>query len=131
MPELRLHVLPEDFAVCRLPPESPSPDWADGAFCSVTRTPHELSVVCPSRRVPNGVMSRHGWRCLVVDGVLEFSLIGILARLTRVLAEAQVSVFACSTWDTDYLLIPADRLDAATAALRRDGCPVTVQDSPI
>ncbi|QJE74354.1 ACT domain-containing protein [Aerophototrophica crusticola] len=117
-----LTVLPGELAVCRLPPDAPFPAWADGpGFLSLTRTAEELSVVCLADRVPDGVQAVAPWRALKVEGPLDFALTGILAALARPLAEAGISLFAVATYDTDYLLVKADMLDAAVAALRGAG----------
>jgi hypothetical protein len=120
---LSLSLLAGEFAVCRLPPTAEVPDWALGAapLGSVTRTAAELSVVCPADRVPAGSRSEPGWRCLAVAGPLDFAEIGILAGLAAPLAAAEVSLFALSTFDTDYLLVPAADLDRAIAALTAAG----------
>ena len=94
------------------------PSWATrGKFFSVTRTHEELSVVCPEASVPEGVRSEKGWRALRVSGVLDFSLVGVLASLTAPLAEAGVALFALSTFDTDYLLVKEHDLGKAIEAL--------------
>ncbi|MDX1502737.1 MAG: ACT domain-containing protein, partial [Thermoanaerobaculia bacterium] len=118
-----LDLLDGVWAVARLAPDTPIPDWLprDGALVSVTRTAEELSLVCPEEAVPRGVRTERGFRCLVVRGPLAFSEIGILAALARPLAEAGVSLFALSTFDTDFLLVPARGLDRAVEALRRAG----------
>src|SRR5438045_1250270 len=90
------------FAVCKLPPEVPLPDWVvRGSFFSVTRTTDELSVVCDQDAVPDGVRCERGWRCLRVSGTLDFSVVGVLASLVGPLARAALSVFVLSTFDTD------------------------------
>lgn len=87
---------------------------------SVTRTPRELSIVCrESRGLPGTIES--GWRCLVVDGTLEFDQVGVLASLAQPLAEAGISILAVSTYDTDYLLLKEDKLEAALEALETAG----------
>ena len=78
-------------------------------------------MVCPERRVPEGVRRQGGWRCLAVRGPLPFELTGVLASLASPLAAAAVPIFAVSTFDTDYLLIPGDDLEAAVAALDAAG----------
>jgi len=119
---LQLRVLPETLAVCRLEPEDALPAWAaQGAFWCIARTPDELSVVCEQARVPGGVRAEGGWRALKVQGPLDFSLTGILAGLANALAEAGVSIFALSTFDTDYILVKEGSLGAAVAALREQG----------
>ena len=128
---LSLQLLPETLAVCRLESNSPVPDWAlCGSFCSVTRTADELSVVCPEGAVPKGGKAERGWRLLQVEGPLDFAMTGVLARLTKPLAEAGVSVFVLSTYNTDYLLVRDRDVASAVAALRADGHRVvTVADS--
>jgi hypothetical protein len=120
----RLTLLTVDgtFAVCRLEREAPIPSWATaGEFFSVTRTGDELSVVCRQEAVPEGTACEPGWRCLRVAGTLPLAAVGVLAALTAALAEAGVSVFAVSTFDTDYLLVKEKDLPAAVAALRGQG----------
>jgi hypothetical protein len=119
---LTLQVLRDTFAVCRLAGEVPVPDWATaGTFFSVTRTADELSVVCPEGAVPEGVRCERGWLCLRVAGVIELSAVGVLAALAAPLAQAGISVFAVSTFDTDYLLVRAKDLGAALDSLRAAG----------
>jgi hypothetical protein len=119
---ITLSLLPETFAVCRLPAEAPLPAWAlAGPFFAITRTADELSIVCVQAQVPSGVTCQPGWRCLQVAGPLDFALTGVLASLAQPLAAAGVSIFALSTYDTDYLLVPEAQLDAAQAALHSAG----------
>ncbi len=120
--QLELSLLPERFAISRLAAESPIPAWAtQGPFFSVTRTGDELSVVTELSRVPVGVQSQPGWRVLKVHGPFVLSEIGVLAALAMPLAEAKISLFAVSTFDTDYLLVASETLAAAVAALERAG----------
>jgi len=121
---VRLTVVPLEgaYAVCRLAADAPLPAWAAGGpFLSITRTADELSVVCRQAVVPEGVRCERGWRCLRVAGTLDFSLVGVLASLLGPLADAGVSVFAVSTFDTDYLLVKEEYLAAAVEVLRRAG----------
>src|SRR5947207_2330262 len=105
-PSWTLLLLPDTFAICRLDAAGPIPEWAfSGDFISITRSGDELSIVCYEGAVPAGVRCEKGWRCLRVAGTLDFSLVGVLVSLTVPLAEVGVSVFAISTFDTDYLLI--------------------------
>ena len=110
------------FAVCRLGADAPIPSWATAAlFSSITRTADELSIVCRQDAVPPGVVSEPGWRCLRLAGTIAFSAVGVLAGLTAPLADTGVSVFAVSTFDTDYLLVKAADLERAVNALRGQG----------
>ena len=121
----RIILLPGTLAICRLETTASIPDWATlGPFWSVTRTEAELSVVCPEARVPQEVKRETGWRALKVEGPLDFSLTGILASLTAPLAREKVSVFAISTYDTDYLLVKGEQLAKAIEALRGEGYKV-------
>ena len=125
---LQLHVLSETFAICRLPNDELMPGWAvAGRFYSITRTDDELSIVCPESNVPQSVTCERGWRCMKIDGPLDFSLTGVLASLAGPLADAKVSIFALSTYDTDYLLVRAADLGDATAVLRRNGHEVRAE----
>jgi uncharacterized protein len=119
---LELTLLPERFAISRLAANAPIPEWAtQGPFFSVTRTGDELSVVTELSRVPVGVHSQSGWRVLKVHGPFVLSEIGVLSALATPLAEAKISLFAVSTFDTDYLLVASETLSAAIAALERAG----------
>jgi hypothetical protein len=118
---LSLVLLSDLFAVCRLRADAPSPAWATGELVSITRTADELSVVCRDDAVPEGVRREAGWRCLRVDGTLDLALVGVLAALAVPLAEAGVSVFAVSTFDTDYLLVKEADLARGFEALRAAG----------
>ncbi len=119
---LELTLLPERFAISRLAAEGPVPDWAmRGPFHSVTRAGDELSVVTEISCVPVGVPSQPGWCVLKVHGPFVLSEIGVLSAVASPLADAQISLFAISTFDTDYLLVATSTLSAAVAALERAG----------
>jgi hypothetical protein len=120
--QLNLAWLQGAFAVCRLTADAPLPTWATaGEFLSITRTAGELSIVCPEEAVPQGVQCERGWRCLRVAGPLEFSLVGVLASLAVPLAEAGISIFVVSTFDTDYLLVKEEKQQQAAEVLRQAG----------
>lgn len=123
---LDLDLLPDEYAVCRLPAGSRVPgltgNGAVAGLLSVTWTPDEVSVICTADRVPDGASSvERSWRCLRVAGPLDLALTGVLASLAAPLAASRVNIFAFSTFDTDYLLVPAVRLDEAMAALTGAG----------
>ena len=122
MAKRSLSLYPGTFAVCRLAPDSDIPAWAtQSPFFSVTKTIDEVSIICPQSEVPAGVKSEPGWAALKVDGTLDFSLTGILAGLLTPLAEPNISVFAISTFDTDFILIPSQKLRAAIQTLESAG----------
>jgi hypothetical protein len=121
MQNLRLSVLPKSYAICRLAAKADLPEWATGQFLSITRTADELSIVCSQEDVPSGVQHELGWRCLQVEGPLEFSMVGVIASLANPLAKAGVSLFAVSTFETDYLLVKDDDLATAIDRLRQAG----------
>jgi len=119
---LNLTLFPDILAVCRLDPDGVVPSWAcAGPFTSITRTPAELSIVCLQRGVPDGVRCERGWRYLAVEGPLALGLTGILASLTGALALTGVSVFAISTFDTDYLLVREADAERAVELLSQKG----------
>lgn len=117
-----LVLLAERFAICRLDREAGIPAWSTrGSFYSITRTGGELSVVCPEYLVPNDIRAERGWRALRVAGVLDFAQVGILAGLASPLAGAGISLFAVSTFDTDYMLVKEPDLGRAIEELRGNG----------
>jgi hypothetical protein len=121
---MKLRVLQQRaFAVCKLTPNTPPPAWAfqSSTFYSVTRTDEELSIVCPQDNVPPDVEVSRDWTVLKVQGPLDFSLTGILSSLAQPLAEAEVSIFAVSTFDTDYILVKESQAKHALQVLTQAG----------
>jgi hypothetical protein len=119
---MKLSLLPGRFGICRLDPSAPLPGWAlAGAFWSLTRTADELSVVCDEAAIPAGVTHAPGWRCLKVEGPLDFALTGVLLSLAAPLAEAGISLFVVSTYDTDYLLVREEDFSSAQRVLEEAG----------
>lgn len=121
-PQRELIVLPQRFAVCRLSGDATIPLWAtEGEFFSITRTADELSLVCSQDLVPEDILCEREWRCLRVAGTMAFSTVGVLAGLSRPLAEAGIGIFIVSTFDTDYLLAKEQDWPQAIEVLRRQG----------
>ena len=118
---MNLILLPDTFAICRLAGDAQIPDWVTGDFVSITRTGDELSIVCPQDRVPDDAKAERGWRCLRVAGTLDFSKVGVLSALAGPLAGAGISIFAISTFDTDYLMVREADLERAVAVLGEAG----------
>jgi hypothetical protein len=128
---LDLDLLPDDYAICRLPAGSALPPALSGgqddkSIASVTWTADETSVICRADRAPDGAVVETPWRCLRVVGPLHLALTGVLAALVGPLAEARVNIFAFSTYDTDYLLVPSVRIAEALDALTAAGHRITV-----
>jgi uncharacterized protein len=123
IPRLYLSVQKVHLTICRLPPDLSIPGWASGkgAFTSITRTSEELSIVCPEGLAPKTSKQEPGWRLLKIEGPLDFSLTGILASLANPLAMAGISIFAMSTFDTDYLMVKEKKLDDAVQVLTAAG----------
>jgi len=119
--DLKLQLLPDRLAVCRLDATDESPLRARSGVFSVTRTADELSVVCPEEDAPEGAEISGGWRALKVDGPLDHTATGILASIAGPLAEAGVALFPLATFDTDYVLVQEDDVDLATGALEAAG----------
>lgn len=108
--------------VARLGPAEPFPAWAlEAPFSCLARTGAEVSLVVPREHLPSDLAAEGPWQALEVQGPLDFSLVGILAALTGTLAQAGISVFAFSTYDTDFLLVKQEAMPAACRALRAAG----------
>ena len=117
-----LVVLGYRFAICKFAPTAIVPSWVDhGSFWTATRTADELSIVCEENLTPAGVQAARGYSCIKVLGPFELDEVGVLANLTAALAANGVSVFAISTFDTDYLLVKEEILPDAIDALREAG----------
>ena len=119
---LELDIQEELFGVCQLGPEEALPEWLPrNGFCSITRTDDELSIVCAESSVPEDVKCERGWRMLRIAGTQAFTLTGVLNSVLEPLAKAEISVFAISTFDTDYVLVKAESLERAAMVLREAG----------
>jgi uncharacterized protein len=122
---LDLELLPGEYAICRLPAGSRLPagllDAPTDRVISVTWTADEVSILCPASQAPPDATIETPWRCLRVAGPVQLALTGILASIVSPLADARVNIFAFSTFDTDYVVVPAVRLGEALAALTGAG----------
>jgi len=120
--KLKLSILEDLFTVHRFPPDHEIPKQIyENQFCSISKTADELSIVCSSSLLLGSDISETGWSCIKVLGPLDFSLTGILADISVVLAKAEVSIFAISTFDTDYVLVKSETLPVAKEALQKAG----------
>jgi hypothetical protein len=119
---LTLDLLPGNLAICLLPPDAATPQWAlASSFSTVSRTTEELSVIVPEDQVPPEVKCEKRFRALKVRGPLEFNAVGILASLAGPLAETGVSIIAISTYLTDYILVRQEDLEWAVKTLQNIG----------
>jgi hypothetical protein len=122
----KFSMVPGTYAICRLPAKAAVPDWASRSFTSITRTPDELSIVCEERRLPKDLggielQVERGWTLLRLQGPFPLDAVGVLASVAKPLAEAAISLFALSTFDTDYILVKRLHAKEAIAALTLAG----------
>lgn len=118
---LTMKLLKEKFGVCRLSKDELVPEWVKGSdFYSITKTYDELSIVCSEGCIPSDIKCENDWRVLKVEGPLDFSLIGILSSISSILAQNKISIFAVSTYDTDYILVKNNDLDKAIESLIKE-----------
>ena len=120
---LNIEVLPHNFTVCKLksvPEKMPSE-----RFCFLSVTDSEISLVCPTDSVPDSTYAREdSWKAFRISGTLDFSLVGILADISGLLAKEKISIFAISTYDTDYVLTKAECFEKAVKKLSDNGYTV-------
>ena len=120
-PLLKLVILPERLAVCRLDAKAPIPDWAMGeSFLSISRTRDELSVICEDRFVPGGTHASRGWRGFKIEGPLDLDLVSVAVPL----AQSNIGILPLATYETDYVLVRDRQLADAVKALRFAGFDV-------
>ena len=119
--KLTLKLLKEKYGVARLNKESEIPTWAfKGEFYSIIKTEDELSIVSLEENIPLDIICENDWRILKIEGPLDFSLVGILSKISSLMAENSISIFAISTYDTDYILIKENNIEKAINVLEKD-----------
>ncbi len=120
---MELKTLPYNFTVCKLMSVGNLPSGID--FCFTAKTDEEISLVCKTEDVPEKTLVRDdGWKGFRIEGVLDFSLIGILSKISAILAENKVGIFAVSTYNTDYIFVKEENFDKAINALKDNGYDV-------
>lgn len=123
--KLTLKLYKELYGVCKHNPLEQIPVWAfQSDFFSITKTSEELSIVCTQSSIPEYFSCERGWKILKIEGTLDFSLIGILSSISTILANQEISIFAISTFDTDYILVKENDVPKAVHALAANGYPV-------
>lgn len=122
---MQLRVLAATLSVMKL--NTLTDDSFTQGLYFLSKTDEELSLVCESRYAPSVyAVCEDDWRAFRVEGVLDFSLTGILARISGVLADAKIGIFAVSTYNTDYILVKAPMLEASLCALKNAGYQVNI-----
>ena len=117
---MKLKVIDGDFSVCKVTSYEKVDMSAE--FCFTGKTDEELSLVCLTENTPDNTIERDdGWKGFRIEGVLDFSLIGILSKISAVLAENKIGIFAVSTYNTDYIFTKADKFGKALTALEEKG----------
>ena len=117
---MELKVIPGEFAICKV--KDLSQINLEQEFLFLGKTNEEISLVCPACGVPqNPLCHEPGWRAFRIEGVLDFSLTGILASLSSQLAESGIGIFAISTYNTDYILTKSESFEQALLVLEREG----------
>ncbi|MDF9827963.1 hypothetical protein M2447_002068 [Ereboglobus sp. PH5-10] len=132
--QFRFQLLPGAYVVAKLTGSVPAfpMEVKPSALFSLTLTDDEISLVCEESEVPASAVCasiQRDWRVLKIEGILDFSLVGILARITGVLSSKGISIFALSTHNTDYILVQSKSLPAAMSALKADGHAIFGQNS--
>ncbi len=112
-----------DFSVCKV--KDFSKVNLDNEYCFIGKTDEENSLVCITENIPENVTEREDdWKAFRIQGVLDFSLIGILAKISALLAENKIGIFAISTYNTDYILTKKDNYEKALEVLINAGYQV-------
>ncbi len=122
MEKLKIKLLQGIYAVCQIKETEKVPSWVEEKeFFSITKTDDEISVVMLQDKISNDIKAEKDWRILKVEGTLDFSLIGILAKISDILAKNQISIFVISTFNTDYILVKEEKIDKAMTVLSKEG----------
>lgn len=110
----------EDFTVCKV--KDYTQVDLNNRFCFIGRTDEEMSLVCLTKRTPSNTIERDdGWKIMKIQGILDFSLIGILSKISTILANNKIGIFAVSTFNTDYILVKEYNYEKALKALEQSG----------
>ncbi|MBX4268607.1 ACT domain-containing protein [Clostridium estertheticum] len=127
---LTMKLLNEKFSVCRLNKNEQIPEWVkNSSFYSISKTSDELSIVCSQDIIPSNIKCEKDWRILKVEGPLDFSLIGIISSISTILALKRISIFAVSTYDTDYILVKNKDIDNTILALSNERYEIINQEN--
>ena len=126
MEKLRIRLLQGTYAVCQIKDtENILNCFDEKDFFSITKTEDEISVVMLQDKISNDVKAEKDWRILKVEGTLDFSLIGILAKISGILAKNSISIFVISTFNTDYILVKEEKIEKAMTVLSKEGYEIS------
>ena len=124
--KLKLSLLEEKYGICTLPKDAPIPHWVSKeSLVSITRTGKELTIVCKQDIIPSKLQSDLNWRCFKIDGSFDLSQIGVISSISSPLADAGISIYVISTYDTDYFLVKDDNLEKSISVLSNFGHSIT------
>jgi hypothetical protein len=124
--QLQLSLLKDKYGLCTLPNTAPIPDWAlTQSLASITRTEKELTIVCRLEILPSQYQSDLNWRCFKIDGSFDLNQIGVISSISSPLADAGISIYVISTYDTDYFLIKEQNLEKTISVLSNSGHYIT------
>jgi len=124
--QLQLSLLKDKYGICTLPNTAPIPGWAlTQSLASVTRTDKELTIVCHREIIPSQYQSDLNWRCFKIDGAFDLDQVGVISSISSPLAEAGISIYVISTYETDYFLIQEHNLEQTISVLSGSGHSIT------
>ncbi|SHL97561.1 hypothetical protein SAMN02746066_00327 [Anaerosporobacter mobilis DSM 15930] len=122
---MEIKIIEQEFSVCKVKDFS-EVDLSD-EYCFLSKTDEELSLVCSTKSVPDNIVEcDNGWSAFRIQGILDFSLIGILSKISTLLAENRIGIFAISTYNTDYILTKEENFNSAIAILRDNGYEIVL-----
>ncbi len=125
---MQIKALGYELTVCKI--KSFHSDIVKNGFYFLSQTDEELSLVCETENTPPDTTDREdGWKAFRIEGVLDFSLVGILAPIASLLADARIGIFAVSTYNTDYVLVKKENFDAALDLLAKNGYTIVNQQN--
>lgn len=122
---MEIKIIEQEFSVCKVKDFSEVDLSAE--YCFLSKTDEELSLVCSTKLVPDNIVEcDNDWRAFRIQGILDFSLIGVLSKISTLLAENRIGIFAISTYNTDYILTKEDNFNRAIAILRDNGYEIVL-----
>ncbi len=124
--QLKLSLLKDKYGICTLPATTPIPDWAlMQSLISITRTKEELTIVCRQDIIPSQCKCDLNWRCFKVDGTFDLNQTGVISSISSPLADAGISIYVISTYNTDYFMVQEDKVNQTISVLSNSGHSIT------